>query len=63
MMVYKTHKFKMYIALEQKSKLNSFLGSSTFIYNTYLYKNKDKKYFSVFEEKESLPLLCSEYPF
>ena len=62
MIVMKAYKFRMYPTNEQKYKLNSFIGSSRFIYNHYLYENKDNKYFNVFEAKKSLPLLEEEYP-
>ena len=62
MEVIESFKFRMYPTNEQKYKLNSFIGSSRFIYNHYLYENKDNKYFNVFEAKKSLPLLEEEYP-
>ena len=48
--VLKALKFRMYPTPEQKQVLNQFIGTSRFIYNTYLYskiemyKNEKKKY-------------------
>lgn len=36
MNIYKAYKFRMYPTLKQKQKLNSFMGTSRFIYNYYL---------------------------
>ena len=66
MNVYKAYKFRMYPNDIQKSKLNSFLGSSRFIYNYYLNK-KDKLYkensinYSIGNMKKDLKELIKEY--
>ena len=42
----KAYKFRIYPTKEQIQKLNQFIGTSRFIYNTYLYKKireKDKR--------------------
>ena len=38
MRIYKAYKFRMYPNIEQQAKLNSFMGTSRFIYNYYLDK-------------------------
>ena len=43
MKIYKAYKFRMYPEKIQKAKINSFLGSSRFIYNYFLNK-RDKMY-------------------
>jgi len=50
MKIYRAYKFRMYPTKEQQQKLNSFLGTSRFIYNNYLskketmYKEENKTY-------------------
>lgn len=60
MTIYKAYKFKVYPTSQQANRLDSFLNSSKYIYNTYLYKNKDNKFFNVSLEKKTLALLCKE---
>jgi len=36
----KAYKFRMYPTIEQKEKLNQFIGASRFIYNYYLYEKE-----------------------
>ena len=43
MKIYKAYKFRMYPEIMQKATINSFLGSSRFIYNYFLNK-RDKIY-------------------
>jgi len=43
MKIYKAYKFRMYKEISERCTLNSFMGSSRFIYNLYLDKN-DKMY-------------------
>ena len=62
----KALKFRMYPTSEQKHTLNQFIGTSRFIYNTYLfqkiemYKNEKKNY-SLIEMKKSLKDLQTKY--
>lgn len=62
----KAYKFRMYPTLEQIQKLNQFIGTSRFIYNTYLYKkiqmykNENKNY-NLYEMKKDLKELQQEY--
>ena len=62
----KAYKFRMYPTKEQIQKLNQFIGTSRFIYNTYLYKkiqmykNENKNY-TLYEMKKDLKELQQEY--
>lgn len=66
MIVYKAYKFKLNPSLEQKEKLNQFLGTSRFIYNYYLnekierYRKIGKNYF-LNDMKSDLKGLQSKY--
>ena len=65
MNIYKAYKFRMYPNNNDKSKINSFLGTSRFIYNYYLSK-KDNLYkeninYSIKDMKKDLINLKSEY--
>ena len=57
MEVYKTYKFRMYPDLEQQMTLNSFLGSSRFIYNHYLNKKEENPSLTFLGMKKDLPNL------
>ena len=67
MKIYKAYRFRIYPTKEQKYKLNSFLGSSRFIYNNYLskkeqmYKEENKTYL-LKDMKKDLVNLQEEYP-
>ena len=62
----KAYKFRIYPTKEQIQKLNQFIGTSRFIYNTYLYKkiqmykNENKNY-TLYEMKKDLKELQQEY--
>lgn len=66
MKIYKAYKFRMYPNDSQKKKLNSYMGTSRFIYNYYLnkkekmYKEKNKVY-SIKEMKKDIKELLKEY--
>ena len=66
MKVYKAYKFRMYPDDETKCKLNSFMGTSRFIYNYYLDK-KDKLYnelginYKLDDMKKDVKYLNKEY--
>ena len=66
MKIYKAYKFRMYPNEEEKNKINSYLGSSRFIYNYYLSK-KDKLYkennitYELSDMKKDLVSLKREY--
>ena len=67
MKIYKAYKFRMYPEKEQKGKLNSYLGTSRFIYNHFLDKKNilysDKKEnHKLNDMKKDLVLLQQEYP-
>jgi len=67
MKIYKAYKFRMYPEKEQKGKLNSFLGTSRFIYNQFLDKkntfyNEKKECYKLNDMKKDLVLLQQEYP-
>ena len=68
MKIYKTYKFRMYPEINERCILNSFMGSSRFIYNYYLDK-KDKMYnenkinYNLDDMKKDLKELYKEYPF
>ena len=63
----KSYKFRLYPDGEQISKINSFIGSSRFVYNHYL-SLKQKKYnenninYTVFDMKKDLKELYIVYP-
>ena len=67
MKIYKAYRFRIYPTKEQKYKLNSFLGSSRFIYNNYLskkeqmYKEENKTYL-LKDMKKDLVNLQTKYP-
>ena len=67
MTIYKAYKFRMYPNNEQEKVLNSFLGSSRFIFNYYL-KLKDKLYkensinYKLTDMKKDLVPLQTTYP-
>lgn len=67
MIIYKAYKFRMYPNNEQKSKLNSFMGTSRFIYNYFLnakinkYKNNKENY-SLNDMKKDLKEIYATYP-
>ena len=67
MKIYKAYRFRIYPTKEQKYKLNSFLGSSRFIYNNYLskkeqmYKEENKTYL-LKDMKKDLVNLQAKYP-
>ena len=68
MKIYKAYKFRMYPEINERIVLNSFIGSSRFIYNYYLNK-KDKMYnenkinYNLDDMKKDLKELYKEYPF
>ena len=68
MKIYKAYKFRMYPEINERCILNSFMGSSRFIYNYYLDK-KDKMYnenklnYNLDDMKKDLKELYKEYPF
>ena len=61
----RAYKFRMYPTKEQIQKLNQFIGTSRFIYNTYLYKkiqmykNENKNY-TLYEMKKDILLDVDE---
>ena len=67
MKIYKAYKFRMYPDECTKSKLNSFMGTSRFIYNHYL-ELKDKYYnelninYNISDMKKDIKNLENEYP-
>lgn len=65
MKIYKAYQFKMYPTKEQKNTLNSYLGTSRFIYNHFLsqkrYKEKNETYLLKDMKKDIVPLQA-EYP-
>ena len=64
--MYKAYKFRMYPTRDAQAKLNSFMGTSRFIYNYYLnerinrYKNEKLSY-SLWDMKKDLKLLQEKY--
>ena len=66
MKIYKAYKFRMYPEKMQKATINSFLGSSRFIYNYFLNKrdkiyNEEKIFYKLNDMKKDLELLQQEY--
>ena len=66
MKIYKAYKFRMYPNNEIKSKLNSFIGTSRFIYNYYLdkkdrYYNELKINYNIKDMKKDVKYLSSNY--
>lgn len=66
MVIYKAYKFRMYPTIDQQHKLNSFMGTSRFIYNYYLDKiikqyEENKKNYFLKEMKKDIVELYSEY--
>lgn len=67
MKIYKAYKFRMYPEKDQKGKINSFLGTSRFIYNHFLEKknmlySEKKEGYKLKDMKKDLVLLQQEYP-
>ena len=60
MTINKAYKFRIYPSIEQQTIINSYIGTSRFIYNHYLYENKDNKYFSYIEASKNLVSLKIE---
>lgn len=58
MVIYKAYKFRMYPNKEQIPKLNSFLGSSRFIYNYFL--NKKEEIYKETKKNYNLKDMCSD---
>ena len=59
---FKTYTFRLYPNNDQKKKLNSFLGTTRFIYNHYL-DLKEKDYNLSFKDmKKDIPCLAVNYP-
>ena len=61
MTISRAYKFRLYPDKEQENKINSFIGSSRFIYNHYLYNNKNNKFFNLYNAIKDLPRLKTEY--
>ena len=66
MKIYKAYKFRMYPNNEIKSKINSFMGTSRFIYNYYLdkkdrYYNELKINYNIKDMKKDVKYLSSNY--
>ena len=66
MKIYKAYKFRMYPEKEQKGKINSFLGTSRFIYNHFLDKkntlyNENKNCYKLNDMKKDLIILQQEH--
>lgn len=66
MKIYKAYKFRMYPNNEIKSKLNSFIGTSRFIYNYYLdkkdrYYNELKINYNIKDMKKDVKYLNNNY--
>lgn len=57
MLIYKAYKFRMYPTKEQISKINSFLGSTRFIYNYFL--SKKEKVYKEIKKNYCLKDMCS----
>ena len=59
---FKTYTFRLYPNNDQKKKLNSFLGTTRFVYNHYL-ELKEKDYSLNFKDmKKDIPSLVENYP-
>ena len=66
MKIYKAYKFRMYPNKEIKSKINSFMGTSRFIYNYYLdkkdrYYNELKINYNIKDMKKDVKYLNNNY--
>ena len=62
MQQFKTYIFRLYPNLDQAKTLNSFLGTTRFIYNHYLNAKENNPSLTFFEMKKDLPNLIREYP-
>ncbi len=62
MQQFKTYIFRLYPDCDQKKKLNSFLGTTRFIYNHYLDVKENNPSLTFYEMKKDLPNLIREYP-
>ena len=58
--VLKGYVFRMYPNQKQTELIEKSLGISRYIYNYFLNKNQNKKYFNPFNHIKELPSLCSE---
>ena len=62
--MYKSYKFRLYPDKEQKILLNKYFGSSRFIYNHYLYNNKNNGYQNAYSNiSDYVNNLKYQYPF
>ena len=59
---FKTYTFRLYPNNDQKKKLNSFLGTTRFIYNHYLDLKEKNHNLSFKDMKKDIPILTINYP-
>ena len=59
---FKTYTFRLYPNNDQKKKLNSFLGTTRFIYNHYLDLKEKNHNLSFKDMKKDIPILTKNYP-
>ena len=60
MTITRAYKFRLYPTKEQEHLINSFIGTSRFVYNHYLYQNNNKKFFNYFDASKTLKNLKEE---
>ena len=62
--MYRSYKFRLYPDKEQKILLNKYFGNSRFIYNHYLYNNKNNGYQNAYSNiSDYVNNLKYQYPF
>ena len=62
MEIYNVYTFRLYPTNEQKAKLNSFLGTTRFIYNYYLELKEKNNSLTFKEMKKNIPVLVANNP-
>ena len=60
MTINKAYKFRMYPTKEQENIINCFIGTTRFIYNHYLYENKNNDFFNYCDASKDLVNLKEE---
>ena len=60
MTINKAYKFRLYPNKKEITIINSYIGASRFVYNHYLYENKNNKYFSYKDATKDLTKLKNE---
>ena len=60
MIITRAYKFRLYPTKSQEHLINSFIGTSRFVYNHYLYLNKTKKFFNYFDASKDIKNLKEE---